>query len=75
MRIGAGPRGGIALIRASRAAALIGGREFVTPDDIKSVVLPVLRHRIMLAPELELEGQDEDAVLTQVVAQVETPRQ
>jgi MoxR-like ATPase len=74
VRIGAGPRGGIALIRASRAAALISGRQFVTPDDIKSVLLPVLRHRIMLAPELELEGQDEDAVLTQVVAQVEAPR-
>ena len=75
VRIGAGPRGGIALIRASRAAALMSGREFVTPDDIKQVVLPVLRHRIMLSPELELEGQNEDAVLTQVVAQVEAPRQ
>ncbi|MEM7404214.1 MAG: MoxR family ATPase [Pseudomonadota bacterium] len=75
IRVGAGPRGGIALVRAARAAALIAGRDFVTPDDIKSVAVPVLRHRMMLAPELELEGQDADAVLKQMVEQVDAPRQ
>jgi MoxR-like ATPase len=75
VRVGAGPRGGIALIRTARARALMQSRDFVTPDDIKSVALPVLRHRMMLAPELELEGQSADDVLTQLVAQVEAPRQ
>ena len=54
---GAGPRGGIAIVRAARAAALIAGRDFVTPDDVKRMALPALRHRIMPSPELELEGQ------------------
>ena len=54
---GASPRGGIALVRAARAHALIGGRDFVTPDDVKAVALPALRHRLTLAPELEIEGQ------------------
>jgi hypothetical protein len=51
---GASPRGGIALVRAARAHALIQGRDFVTPDDVKAVALPALRHRIMSSPELEL---------------------
>ena len=75
IRVGAGPRGAIALIRASRAAALIAGRDFVTPDDIKEVAIPVLRHRMMLAPELELEGQTPDLVLNAVLEQVVVPRQ
>src|SRR5512145_436136 len=60
---GASPRGGIALVRAARAHALIQGRDFVTPDDVKAVALPALRHRAMLAPELEIEGQSVDEVL------------
>jgi MoxR-like ATPase len=75
IRVGAGPRGGIALIRAARAVALMAGRDFVTPDDVKLVVLPVLRHRMVLAPELELEGQTADVVLHQLTQQVEAPRQ
>jgi MoxR-like ATPase len=74
IRIGAGPRGGIALVRAARAAALLQGRKFVTPDDIKQVAFPVLRHRILLAPELELEGQTADGVLADVLKQVNAPR-
>ncbi len=73
--IGAGPRGGIALIRAGRAAAVLAGRDFVTPDDIKKIALPALRHRIALSPELELEGHHADEVLTAVVNRVEAPRQ
>jgi MoxR-like ATPase len=74
VRVGAGPRGGIALIRAARAKALMSGRGFVTPDDVKSVALPVLRHRIILSPELELEGQTSDGVLENLLARVQAPR-
>jgi len=73
--VGAGPRGGIALIRAARAAALLDGRDFVAPDDIKRVALPALRHRIVLAPELELEEHHPDQVLAAVLDHVEPPRQ
>jgi len=72
--IGAGPRGGLALIRCARAAAALADRAFVTPDDIKAVALPALRHRIRISPELELEGQSPDQVLNAVLQQVEAPR-
>ncbi len=72
--VGAGPRGGISLIRAARAAALLGGRDFVAPDDIKAVALPALRHRILLSPELELEGHDADQVLRALLDKVDAPR-
>jgi MoxR-like ATPase len=71
---GASPRGGISLVRAARAHALIRGRDFVTPDDVKSMALPALRHRITLAPELEIEGQGADAVLAALLAKVDAPR-
>jgi len=72
---GAGPRGAIALVRASRALALIQGRDFITPDDIKHMALPTLRHRIALAPELMIEGLGTDDVLAQIIHAVEPPRQ
>jgi len=72
--LGAGPRGGLALVRAARALALLDGRAFVTPDDVKAIALPALRHRILLAPEVELEGQRTDAILATLLAQVEAPR-
>jgi len=71
---GASPRGGIALVRAARAHALIQGRDFVTPDDVKAVALPALRHRATLAPELEIEGQNVDAVLNAMLNKVDAPR-
>jgi MoxR-like ATPase len=71
---GAGPRGGIALVRAARAAALLAGRDYVTPDDVKRVALPALRHRVTPAPELQIEGQDSDAILTALLAIVDAPR-
>ena len=71
---GAGPRGGISLMRAARAAALIDGRDFVTPDDVKKMALPALRHRIRPSPELELEGRDADAILTGILEKIEAPR-
>jgi MoxR-like ATPase len=71
---GAGPRGGISLMRAARAAALLEGRDFVTPDDVKRMALPALRHRIQPAPELELEGRDTDAILKGLLEKIEAPR-
>jgi MoxR-like ATPase len=72
--IGAGPRGTIGLIRAARAHALMEARDFVTPDDLKAVALPVLRHRIVLAPDVQLEGQTNDGVLAAIVDSIEAPR-
>jgi MoxR-like ATPase len=72
--IGAGPRGGIALVRAARAAALLAGRDHVTPDDVKQMALPALRHRLTPAPELQIEGQDADAVIGALLENVDAPR-
>ena len=71
---GAGPRASIALVRAARARALVGGRPFATPDDVKSVAPSVLRHRVALSPELEIEGRGVDSVLADLLAQIEAPR-
>jgi MoxR-like ATPase len=71
---GAGPRGGISLVRAARGAALLEGRDYVTPDDVKKMALPALRHRIRPAPELELEGRDTDAILKGLLEKIEAPR-
>ncbi|TBR11021.1 MAG: MoxR family ATPase [Lysobacter sp.] len=73
--LGAGPRGSIALVRCARANAVLAGRDFVTPDDVRDIALPALRHRIALAPELQLEGQSPDAVLRALLARVDAPRQ
>ena len=73
--LGAGPRGSIALVRAARAQAVLAGRDFVTPDDIREIAKPALRHRIALAPELQIEGQSTDDVLHALLAKVEAPRQ
>jgi MoxR-like ATPase len=72
---GAGPRGSLALIRAARVQALLEGRGFVIPDDIKDVALPALRHRLVLTPEMEIEGQSPDALLHDLLQAVEAPRQ
>ena len=72
--LGAGPRGSIALVRAARAQAVLSGRDFVTPDDVREIARPALRHRISLAPELQIEGQSTDDVLTALLAKVEAPR-
>ncbi|KAF0814677.1 ATPase RavA [Andreprevotia sp. IGB-42] len=72
--IGASPRGAIALVRVARALALIAGRDFVTPDEIKQAALPVLRHRVALAPEAELEGITADRALAGLLEQIAAPR-
>ncbi len=72
---GAGPRGGLALARLARAQAVLDGRDFVTPDDVRAVALPALRHRLVLAPEALIERQRPDDVLTALLHKVPAPRQ
>jgi MoxR-like ATPase len=73
--LGASPRAAISLMRVAQAAAAFDGRDYLVPDDVKRAVQPVLRHRVLLKPETELEGFDADRVLADVVAAVPLPRQ
>ena len=73
LSLGASPRATVALFRAARAAAVLEGRNFVIPDDVKGVTPAVLRHRINLAPELEVEGRSPDDVLEALLARVRVP--
>ena len=72
--LGASPRASIAILTAAKAHALLEGRDFVSPEDIKKVSLPVLRHRIMLSPEKEMEGTSPDDVAKIMINKVEVPR-
>jgi MoxR-like ATPase len=72
--IGAGSRGALALVRGARAAALLDGRAYATPDDVKRVALPALRHRVALAPDAMLEGRTTNDILTAVLAATPAPR-
>jgi MoxR-like ATPase len=72
--VGAGPRATQALIMAARANAAVSGRDFVTPDDIKTMAVPVLEHRLILRPEFEIEGLGVVEVIQQVLQQVAVPR-
>jgi MoxR-like ATPase len=74
LSLGAGPRASIALARGARARALLRGGEFVLPEDIKGCALAVLRHRVRLAPELDIEGLTVDQVLKQLIDHVPAPR-
>lgn len=72
--LGGSPRASINALTASKALAAINGRNFVIPEDIKAVLIPILNHRIYLTPEKELEGQTERQVITDIIASVEIPR-
>lgn len=72
--LGASPRAAVVWLASSRARAAIQGREFVTPDDVKAVALPLLRHRLLLRPEAQLEGLKVDTVIQNILAQVPVPR-
>jgi MoxR-like ATPase len=74
LAIGSGSRGALALVRGARATALLDGRGYVTPDDIKRVALPALRHRVALAPDALLEGRTANDLLTEVIETVAAPR-
>lgn len=72
--IGSSPRGSIALLQCAKGAAAYSGRDYVIPEDIKKMAIPVLRHRIILKPELELEGVKADQVLQDILSKVKVPR-
>jgi len=74
LSMGSGPRGSLALMRAARAQAVLEGRDFVTPDDVRRVAKPALRHRVSLAPEMQIEGRRIDDVLEALLTKVEAPR-
>jgi len=74
LALGSGSRGAIALVRAARVVALLDGRDYVTPDDIKRIALPALRHRVALTPDALLEGRTPGDVVTAVIDSVAAPR-
>jgi MoxR-like ATPase len=74
LMLGVSPRGGASLLKAAKAWAWMAGRDFVTPDEVKAVALPALRHRLVLRPELVLEGVTADGVLEGILATVPAPR-
>jgi MoxR-like ATPase len=74
LSLGVSPRGATALLATSRAWAWLCGRSFVTPDDVKALAHPTLRHRVQLRPEAELEGVTAESVLAAVLASVPVPR-
>ncbi len=72
--VGASPRAGVSLLLVSRALAAIRGRAYVIPDDVKSMAAPVLRHRVLLKPETEIEGTKTDHVIRDLLATVKVPK-
>jgi MoxR-like ATPase len=74
LTLGGSPRASVALFRTARAAALLAGRDFATPDDVKQFALPVLRHRMMVSPEAEVEGRSSDDVLDALLTRIVAPK-
>ena len=73
LTLGASPRAGVSLFKAARSAALLDGRDYVIPDDVKSLASAILRHRVNVAPELELEGVTADQALKAILDRTEAP--
>jgi MoxR-like ATPase len=74
LTLGGSPRASVGLFRVVRGAALLAGRDFVTPDDVKDFAFPVLRHRVVVSPEVEVEGRSSDDVLQALLARVAAPQ-
>ena len=74
LALGASPRGSVALLKMAQAAALLEGRPYVVPDDVKALAPAVLRHRVTVAPELELEGVAPDTALRGIIEKIEAPK-
>jgi MoxR-like ATPase len=72
--LGASPRAVVGMFLVARAIAAMQGRDYLLPDDVKSAAMPVLRHRVLLKPEADLEGLTPDQVVKQVIAAVEVPK-
>jgi len=73
LTLGASPRGSVALLKMAQAAALLDGRSYVVPDDVKALAPAVLRHRVAVAPELELEGVTPDVALKGIIEKIDAP--
>ncbi|MFW6022092.1 MAG: AAA family ATPase [Halanaerobiaceae bacterium] len=74
IEIGSSPRGSVSLLRCSKACAAYNGRDYVIPEDIKRMAVPVLRHRVILKPELELEGIKPEQIINDILSKIEVPR-
>ena len=72
--LGASPRASVALLNSAKAYALLQGRDFITPDDIKYVGIPVLQHRLMLSPETEMEGHSAETICKRLIEKIEVPK-
>ena len=72
--LGASPRASVAILNSAKAFAAVSGRDFITPEDIRYVAVPALRHRVILTPDKEMEGVSSDEVLRQIMEKVEVPR-
>lgn len=72
--LGASPRASIAVLRSAKAFAALEGRDFVTPEDVKEMIVPVLNHRVILTPEKEMEGLQPESVIKRIVDSVDVPR-
>jgi MoxR-like ATPase len=75
LTLGASPRAAVSLMLVAQGFAAVDGRNYVIPDDVKQAALPVLRHRLILKPEAELEGYDTDRVIGEILAAVAVPKQ
>ncbi|HHP7243961.1 MAG TPA: AAA family ATPase, partial [Elainellaceae cyanobacterium] len=74
LSLGASPRSAVAWLQAAKAHAWLAGRNFATPDDMKAVAFPLLRHRLILKPEAQLDGLHVDSVISSLLNQVAVPR-
>jgi MoxR-like ATPase len=74
LSLGASPRASVAMLKGAKAMAALQGRDFISPDDVREVASPVLRHRLLLTPEQEMEGRDVNEVINRVLEQVDVPR-
>ena len=72
--LGASPRASLAIVHSAKALAAINNRDFVTPEDIITVAVPVLAHRILLSPEKEMEGLTTSDIVNQIIKKIEVPR-
>lgn len=73
LQLGVSPRGAIALVRAAQACALLSGRDYILPDDVKHMALPVLSHRLILTPEARMKGYSSDTILRQLLDTLAVP--
>jgi MoxR-like ATPase len=72
--LGASPRASIGILNSAKAISALRGRDFITPDDIREVTIPVLNHRIVLSPEREMEGTKTNQIIKEIIDQIEVPR-